>query len=817
MSVIAVTILVLAGVVLLAAIRARLWLWTASTGLLLLGVALVTGSLSPLGTVAWLLLATFNIPAVRYRVFSGPLLGMFRKALPAMSATEREALEAGTVWWDAELFSGRPDWRRLLDSPKPALSPEEQAFLDGPTNELCGMLDDWYIGHQLRDLPAEVWQFIKDQGFFGLIIAPEHGGKGFSAQAHSAIVSMVSTRSITAAVTIMVPNSLGPAELLHRYGTQQQKDHYLPRLASGQEIPCFALTGPEAGSDAASMPDRGVVCYGEHAGERVLGLRLSWEKRYITLAPVATVLGLAIRVVDPDHLLGDDDVPGITLALVPASHPGVEIGRRHYPSSQAFMNGPTTGKDVFVPMDWVIGGPQRVGQGWRMLMNCLAAGRAISLPAMGTSAAKMSARLTGAYARIRRQFKLPIGYLEGVEEPLARIAGQAYGLESARRLTAAAIDDGHEPSVISAMLKYRATEGMRQALNDAMDVHGGRAICGGPSNYLSSAYQGIPVAITVEGANILTRSMIVFGQGALRCHPWLFKEIEAARDSDQQQSLVAFDIALRGHLSYTFANLARAWVHNATAGRLLRAPANAGNAHWFRQATRATISFSLVADLTLLTLGGALKRREKLSGRFADILSELYIMSATLKRFEDEDRPAADQPLVDYVCANTLHLVQERLDGIIQNLPVRPLAWLLRATVFPWGMRRKAVADELGHRVARLLLAPSATRDRLTAGVYVSNDAEDVTGRMEYALNLVVEAEPLERRLREAQRRGQLQDDDGDLTAAGLQAGIIDDREADLLQRTRAAVRAAIMVDDFAPEALAPGNTATNLRSVEAA
>jgi acyl-CoA dehydrogenase len=795
----------IAGALGLAASGAPLWLWTVVSGAWLLSLQVIADTGSFMLWLAWGLLAAANSATLRQRLLMAPALKAFRRSLPSMSDTEREALEAGSVWWDAELFAGQPNWQRLMQTPSPELSAEEQAFLDGPVEELCTVLDAWDISYRRRDLPPEVWEFIRRHRFFGMIIPKSEGGLGFSAQAHSAVVSKISSRSVSAAITVMVPNSLGPAELLHRYGTPEQKQHYLPRLATGDEIPCFALTGPEAGSDAASIPDYGIVCHGEYQGKRTLGLKVTWEKRYITLGPVATVLGLAFRVFDPDHLLGDEDAPGITLALIPTNHPGVNIGRRHFPAGQAFMNGPNSGKDVFIPMSWVIGGQEQVGQGWRMLMNCLAAGRAISLPALATAAAKVAARTTGSYARIRKQFKVPIGTLEGVEEPLARIAAEAYSLEAARSLTAVALDLGEEPSVISAMLKYRSTEGMRQALNDAMDVHGGRGICLGPSNYLSNGYQAIPMGITVEGANILTRSLIVFGQGAMRCHPWLLREMEAARDADDVRALREFDTALGGHVRYLLGNLGRALIYNLSGGRLAPSPAVASTRYWFRQLSRYSASFSLVADSALLTLGGTLKRREKLSGRLADVLSELYILSAVLKRYEDDGRPAEDLPVVEYVCANGLHRIQGGLREILDNLPVRPVAMMLRGILFPFGARRRPADDALGGRVAALLLEPSATRDRISTGIFISREPLDITGRLEHGLAITLKAEPVERKVYEALREGRIEaKPDENLHASALAAGVITEAEASLLAEYREAVRRVIDVDDFAPEELSP-------------
>jgi len=733
----------------------------------------------------------------RQRHITKPILKWYRKLLPPISATERDAIAAGTVWWDAELFSGKPDWAKLRSFPAPALSAEEQAFLDGPVEKLCSMLNDWEI-RRLGDLPEEVWAFVRDNGFMGMIIPKERGGLGFSALMHSQVVMKVASRSPAAAVTVMVPNSLGPAELLLRYGTDEQRNYYLPRLAKGQEIPCFALTAPEAGSDAASIPDRGIVCYGEHKGSRVLGLRVTWNKRYITLAPVATILGLAFRLYDPDHLIGDKDDIGITLALVPTNTPGVQIGRRHFPAGQAFQNGPTQGRDVFIPMDYIIGGQARVGQGWRMLMDCLAAGRAISLPALGTGAAMFCARFAGAYARIRRQFGLPIGRFEGIETPLARIAGYAYALEAARRLTASTLDHGEQPSVLSAILKYHATERMRIALNDALDIHGGRAICDGPRNYLFGVYMSVPVAITVEGANILTRSLMIFGQGAIRCHPYLLKEMEAASLPDPDEGLRAFDKALFAHVRSATSNVLRTLLHNLTFGIFASSPNDGAVAPMYRGLHVASVTFAAVADLVMGTLGGEMKRKENLSARLGDILSELYLMSCVLKRFETDGSPAADLPLVEWNYRSALYAIQTRLDEVLSNLPARPVAWLLRMAAFPLGRHRRPPSDKLAHRVAALILSPSETRERLTKGIYINHVPSDATGRMELAFAAAVERDLIEDKIRK-ERPGKKALAD---LAALVKDKIITQAEADSLTTANAIVREAIDVDDFAPSEL---------------
>ncbi len=783
--------------------------WTVGLAAALLATG-ATGLLHPAPAIAlWLtlllVLVPLNVPPLRQRLLSAPMLRRIRKVLPAMSDTEREAIEAGSVWWEAELFSGAPDWSRLQRTPAPALSEAEQAFLEGPVEALCRMLDDWRITHELNDLPPEVWAFLKQHGFFGMIIPEEYGGLGFSAYAHSQVVMKVSSRSVTAGVTVMVPNSLGPAELLLHYGTEAQKRHYLPRLARGEEIPCFALTGPSAGSDATSIPDVGIVCKGEHEGREVLGLRVSWEKRYITLGPVATVLGLAFKAFDPDHLLGEQEELGITCALIPTTTPGVQIGRRHYPLGAAFQNGPNSGQDVFIPLDWVIGGREQVGKGWRMLMECLSAGRGISLPALSTGAAKLSSRITGAYARVRRQFRLPIGRFEGVEEALARIAGLTYLMDAARLLTVAALDAGEKPSVATAIVKYQLTEGMRQVLNDAMDVHGGRGICLGPANYLARGYEGVPISITVEGANILTRSMIIFGQGAMRCHPYLVREVAAASDPDRAAGVQAFDAALLGHLGFSARNAARALLYGLSGGWLAPAPRGGAPAGHYRQLARYSAAFAFLADLTLLVLGGGLKRKEKLSGRFADALSHMYLCSAALKRFEDSGRPEADRPLLEWACAHSLARVQDALDGVLRNFPLRGLGPVLRLLVFPLGRRQRRPDDALGQRAAALLLAPSAARDRLTTGIFAPADPADPTGRVEHAMAAVTAAAEAERKL----RRTGAQPSPGEDQQAwlnGLAArGVLDPDEAHALAAAHAATRAAIMVDDFAPRRAAGG------------
>ncbi len=794
-------ILGMAAIWLLAYFRAKLLVWTCAFALLL-GLWTITGGrYAGICLVVWPLFAAFavilNTPALRRTLLMKPLYSLFRRMLPPLSRTEREALEAGTVWWDGELFSGNPDWNRLLAEPQPILSDDEQAFLDGPVEELCLMLDNWRIVAELHDLPPEVWRFIKEHGFFGMIIPEEYGGLGFSALAHSQVIMKIAGRSLTAAVTVMVPNSLGPAELLLRYGTDAQKEHYLPRLARGEEVPCFALTGPEAGSDAAAIPDTGVVCRGTFQEEEIIGIRLNWDKRYITLGPVATVLGLAFRLSDPEQLLGNNDEPGLTLALIPANTPGITIGSRHDPLGVPFQNGPNRGKDVFIPIDRIVGGKAGAGQGWRMLMESLAAGRAISLPALSCGGGKLTARVAGAYARVRRQFRLPIGRFEGVEEALARIAGNTWMMDAARVMTCGAVDRGERPSVISAIVKYHSTEWMRQVVNDGMDILGGSGISLGPRNLLGRVYQAAPIGITVEGANILTRSMIIFGQGVIRCHPYILKEMQAVANPDGTRGLADFDRLLGAHVGFTLNNAARALFLGMTGGRLAAAPP--GPVHrYYQKAARLSAAFALAADIALLTLGGTLKRREKISGRLADILSRLYFISALLKQFEDREWPREELPLVQWGCEECLHKIQESFDGLLHNLPLRPAAWLVRLLVFPLGRHFAGPNDRLGRRVAGILLEPSKLRDRLTAGLFIPTGTDDPLGRLEDALAKVVAAEPVEQKLREAVKDGRLKEGtDAALLDTGVQAGVITGAEADVVRLALDARREAIRVDDF--------------------
>ena len=777
------------------------WAWVApgAIGLAWPGI----GSAQPADTpyivvvVTFIILSVvFGVPGVRAPIVSRFVMRVMRSVLPRIGETERIALEAGTVWLDGDLFSGAPDWRKLLDFEIQTLSEKEQAFLDGPVDELCAMLDEWQVT-RLRDLPPDVWAHLKRHKYFGMIIPEEHGGLGFSAAGHSAVIVKIASRSITAAVTVMVPNSLGPAELLLHYGTEEQRTRYLPRLARGDEIPCFALTGPEAGSDAAATQSVGVVCRGEFQGQEVLGMRLRWRKRYITLGPVATVIGLAFRLRDPDHLIGDQDDRGITCALVPADLPGINIGARHDPMGVPFQNGPNWGTDVFVPIDFIIGGQAMAGQGWRMLMDSLAAGRSISLPALATSSAQLATRVTGAYATVREQFDTPIGRFEGIEEPLARIGGLTYMMDAARRLTAGAVDAGEKPAVLSAIAKAYLTEGMRQIINDSMDIRAGAAICRGPRNILAHSYQAVPVGITVEGANILTRSMIIYGQGAIRCHPYVQRELKAVADDDVK----AFDRAFFGHVGHVATNVVRSVLLGITGARIASAPGGGLAGRYLQQLSRASASFAVISDVAMGTLGGALKRREKISGRLADALAWMYLCAAAVKRFVDDNRPASDEPFVRYACDLALFRVQTALAGVLDNLPNRIVGTLLRPIVFPLGARRRQPDDRLGSEVARGLLENRETRRALTRDIYIPPPDEPGLGRLEAALDRAVEALAVESKIRDAVRSGRLDRAPGDqLLENALAAGIITaaDRQAVLAaDELRAEV---IKVDAFDPQ-----------------
>ncbi|MGL1957444.1 MAG: acyl-CoA dehydrogenase FadE [Colwellia sp.] len=780
-----------------------------------------------IGFVAWLLFAViillFNIDSFRQHFISLPLLELFKKIMPKMSQTEQEAIDAGTTWFEAELFRGNPDWKRLHNYPQPRLSAIEQDFLDGPVEELCAMVDDWHITHEIADLPPEIWQFLKDNKFFAMIIKKQYGGLEFCAYAQSRILQKITGVSSVLASTIGVPNSLGPAELLQAYGTDTQKNYYLPRLVSGEEIPCFALTSPEAGSDAGSIPDTGVICYQQFEGKEVLGMKLNWDKRYITLAPIATVLGLAFKLQDPEKLLGDTTELGITCALIPTNISGITIGRRHFPLNVPFQNGPTQGKDVFVPLDYIIGGSDMAGQGWRMLVECLSVGRAITLPSNSTGTIKATALATGAYSQIRRQFKLPIGKMEGIEEVLARIGGNAYLMDAVTTMSTGAIDLGEKPSVISAIAKYHLTEKMRSSITDAMDIHGGKGICMGPSNYLARGYQGAPIAITVEGANILTRSLIIYGQGAIRCHPYILAELQAANDhrpnsnpsnnssnntsdnssnKNEEQALLDFDHALFGHVGFSISNISRSLWFSFTGSRFLITPFNDGSKRYYQLLTRFSTNLAMLSDIAMLVLGANLKRKERISARLGDVLSNLFLASATLKRYHDEGRKIEDFPLMQWAVENALFDIQQALDALINNFPNKWIAKTLRIIIFPFGTWLSKPNDETDHNVAQILQKPSATRTRLGKGQFITRNEKNVFGLLEQTLEDIIACEPIFEKVCLALGKKLPFYHLDKVAEQGLIAKAISEKEANLLIKTEKERKSIINVDDFDNEAL---------------
>ncbi|EQM76289.1 acyl-CoA dehydrogenase [Stutzerimonas stutzeri] len=769
--------------------------------LLLMGAANETPALLML--ILWLLLIAVAVPLLvsdlRIKYFSGPMFDWFKKVLPPISDTERDAIDAGSVWWDGELFSGRPNWDTLLGYPRATLTEEEQAFIDGPTEALCAMVNDWEVGQRL-DLPQEAWDYIKAEGFFALIIPKEYGGKGFSAYAHSQIVMKLATRSGDLASTVMVPNSLGPAELLMHYGTDEQRNHYLPRLANGTDIPCFALTGPYAGSDAGAMNDSGVICRGQWQGEEVLGLRLNWEKRYITLGPVATLLGVAFKTYDPEHLLGDEEELGISLALIPTDTAGVEIGRRHLPLGAAFMNGPNWGKDVFVPLEAIIGGRDMIGKGWMMLMNCLSVGRSISLPATGVSAAKACSYVSGRYAQIREQFNVPLAAFEGIQEPLARIGGNAWLMDSARILTANAVDLGEKPSVLSAILKYHLTERGRACVTDAMDIHGGKGIIMGPNNYLGRLWLSAPISITVEGANILSRNLMIFGQGAIRCHPFVLREMELVHEPDRDEAVKNFDTLLMQHIGFAVSNTASTLVLGLTFGLFGKAPGTDLTRPYFRALDRIAAAFAMLADLSMMLLGGELKRRERLSARLGDVLSHLYLASAALKRYHDLGHPTEQAPLLRWALEDCLCKAERALADTLSNFPNRLLGGVLQLLVFPFGARHKGPSDELDAEVAAILGRPEGdpALEQILDGVYRPDDADEAFGALRDAFDALAAAHPLQKKLHKALKSGEFKPAaHEDPISAALAAGVLNASEAEQLTAAEAARRKVISVDDF--------------------
>ena len=786
--------------------RLRLALWVALTATLLVGCWLLGANHLVIGFVAGcvtLVAMPLLIPAIRKPLLSAPALKFLRKALPPLSQTEKIALETGSVGFEGDLFSGKPDWRKLLGHPKPQLSAEEQAFLDGPVETLCTMIDDWDITHVRADLSPEVWDYMKKQRFFGMIIPKEYGGLGFSALAHHKVIQKVASISSVASATVGVPNSLGPGELIHRYGTKEQKDYYLPRLACGQDVPCFGLTGPFAGSDATSIPDFGIVCKGQWNGANVLGLKLTFDKRYITLAPVASLIGLAFRMYDPDGLLGDTRDIGITLALLPAETPGVEVGRRHFPLNSPFQNGPIHGRDVFIPLSQLIGGVEMAGKGWNMLNECLAVGRSITLPSTASGGAKSGAVVTGAYARIRKQFGLSVGRFEGVEEALARIGGKAYAISALSQATAAAVDRGDVPSVPSAIAKYHCTTAARDIAKDTMDVIGGKGIILGPHNFAGRSWQAAPIAITVEGANIMTRSLLIFGQGSILCHPYILKEMRAAQDPDAKAGLDALDAAIYPHIGGAISNAVRSLWFGLTGSRLQAVAGDDYTRKFFRKLNRYAANLALLTDVSLGALGGRLKFKESLSGRLGDVLSHLYMMGAVLKRHHDEGCPEADKPLLAWAFHNSAYEIELALSQALRNFPIKPLGWLLWPLVFPFGRRAVAPGDRLCRRVASLLMNPNEARERLAQGVFLTPGAHNPGGRINSYLEKAIAAEPVERKFLKALKTKDIEAlDFASQLDEGVREGWITADERKQLEELRTLTLDTITVDDFDPHEL---------------
>ena len=774
------------------------------TGILLAVLTVVKVMLSGFGLLALtlVLLTTGSVvlgqAGLRKKFVSQSIFQWFRSVLPEISQTEQEAIDAGTVWWDGELFSGKPQWNKLLDLPKPGLTIDEQAFMDGPVNELCGMADKWNINHNIAVIPENIVEFIKDKGFLGMIIPKAYGGLELSGMAQAEVLSRTSICGGCIGNFIGVPNSLGPGELLIKYGTEDQKNYYLPRLAKGVEVPCFALTGPLAGSDATSLPDKGVVCKGKFNGKEILGIKLTFEKRYITLAPIATLIGLAFQLEDPNHLMGDKDEHGITCALIPRDTKGISIGRRHKPIGDAFINGPIFGEEVFIPLDYIIGGADMAGKGWTMLVNCLSVGRCITLPSISDGYAKQMLSGTSAYASLRQQFGLPISLFEGVQKPLARIAGFSYIIHASVTHTVQALSHGEKPSVASAILKYHTTEMARQCSIDAMDIQGGKAVMTGPKNYVADAYSSVPILITVEGANIMTRNLMIFGQGATRSHPYVLREMELAGMPLNDETVSEFDKTFFGHVGFTISNASRSLILGVAGGKLGSVEGSSKLEQHYRDLNRLSSAFALVADVSMLTLQSKLKFKEMLSARLGDLLSTLYLASMVLKHYENEGCPDEEYPLVQWSMDYLTNQYQEAMQGIIQNYPSRLLATNLKFLVFPLGARFNAPSDALDTQVANLFTKDTDIRRRHLATVYVENTPTNPLGQLDAVFKQRDLLKPLFEKIREAVKAGKVKRGLGRFQIEMAQAAnIISEAEAKTLLSYNEALMEVIHVDHF--------------------
>ena len=754
-----------------------------------------------LNLILWiiiLILLLVNITPLRRSRLTKPLLNIYKRMVPKMSSTEKEALEAGGVWWEGQLFSGKPDWNVLMKMKKPSLSSDEKAFIEGPCEKLCEMLDDWQISHEEGDLSEKIWSYLKQERFFAMIIPKKYGGLEFSSYANAMVIAKIASRNAVASSTVGVPNSLGPAELLLHYGTDKQKKYYLPRLASGDEIPCFALTSLEAGSDASAIIDSGVVCRGTWNDEEIIGIRLNWSKRYITLAPVASVLGLAFKLSDPDNLIGEKNDYGITAALIPTNLDGISIGRRHLPMNVPFQNGPTSGKDVFVPLDFIIGGKEMAGKGWKMLVECLSVGRAITLPSTAMGGGQAAAYASGAYAQIRKQFNLPISQFDGIKESLARIAGYTYTMNAAVSVTSGAIDMGEKPAVPSAILKYHCTEMGRKIANDAMDIHGGKAIMMGPKNYMGRSFMATPIAITVEGANILTRSLIIFGQGAVRCHPFVLDELEAAQDENEKNGLIAFDKALFGHIGYAISNISRSLVLAITQAKYSKSPVNTITKRYYQHINRYSAAFAVASDFAMLSLGGELKKKELLSARLGDVLSSLYLASATLKHYENQNYKSDDFPLVEWSVRSMMYEAQEKLHHFLINMPNKALSLFLRFIIFPRGRSYSPPSDTLTKKVANIITTAGDSRNRLSENAYTANENQNPLGFLQEALELSEKSLLIEAKLHQAKKDGMLTSNYlGHQIEEAKSQGILDSNEIKEIKILHKKVSEILAVDDF--------------------